>query len=84
MTESRAGATSNKQQPLSPNRGKFLKQVGYVGAGVALTDLIRQNADNCAVYATDGRFELFKSSKKFDTDEGRMQHGFPPQSEVPT
>ncbi|MBW4672089.1 MAG: aldo/keto reductase [Cyanomargarita calcarea GSE-NOS-MK-12-04C] len=29
-------------------------------------------------------FELFKSSKKFDADEGRMQHGFPPQSQMET
>jgi predicted aldo/keto reductase-like oxidoreductase len=38
--------------------------------------------DRCAQYAADGRFELFKSSKKFDADEGRIQHGFPPQSKV--
>lgn len=38
--------------------------------------------DRCAQYAADGRFELFKSSKKFDADEGRMQHGFPPQSQM--
>jgi predicted aldo/keto reductase-like oxidoreductase len=40
--------------------------------------------DRCAQYAADGRFELFKSSKKFDADEGRIQHGFPPQSQVAT
>jgi hypothetical protein len=40
--------------------------------------------DRCAVYAADGRFELFKSSMKFDADEGRIQHGFPPQAEVAT
>src|SRR5919199_2252995 len=40
--------------------------------------------DRCAQYAADGRFELFKSSKKFDADESRMQHGFPPQAEAPT
>lgn len=40
--------------------------------------------DRCAVYAADGRFELFKSSKKFDADEGRIQHGFPPQKQVET
>lgn len=26
----------------------------------------------------------FKSSMKFDADEGRIQHGFPPQAEVAT
>ena len=40
--------------------------------------------DRCAVYAADGRFELFKSSMKFDADEGRIQHGFPPQSAMET
>ncbi|MEA5540325.1 hypothetical protein VB834_14970 [Limnoraphis robusta Tam1] len=35
-------------------------------------------------YATDGRFELFKSSKKFDADVGRRQHGFPTQDQLPT
>lgn len=34
--------------------------------------------DRRAQYAADGRLELFKSSKQFDADEGRIQHGFPP------
>jgi hypothetical protein len=38
--------------------------------------------DKCAVYAADGRFELFKTSKKYDADIGRIQHGFPPHAEV--
>ncbi len=41
-------------------------------------------ADRVVQYATDGRFELFKSSKKYDADEGRMQHGFPPQTQMPS
>ena len=36
----------------------------------------------CSPYASDGRFELFKSSKKFDADVGRSQHGFPPQQQL--
>lgn len=40
--------------------------------------------ERCAQYAADGRYELFKSSKKFDADEGRKQHGFPTQQEAPT
>ena len=40
--------------------------------------------DRCAQYAADGRFELFKSSKVFDADEGRKQHGFPTLKEAPT
>jgi aryl-alcohol dehydrogenase-like predicted oxidoreductase len=34
-------------------------------------------------YATDGRFELFKSTKKYDGEVGRMQHGFPSATELP-
>ncbi|MEH2337487.1 hypothetical protein [Nostoc sp.] len=40
--------------------------------------------DRCAQYAADGHFELFKSSKQFDADEGRIKHGFPPQSQMQT
>ena len=32
----------------------------------------------CATPAADGRFELYKTSKKFDGPPGREQHGFPP------
>ena len=31
----------------------------------------------CATHAADGRFELYKTSKKFDGPPGREQHGFP-------
>jgi aryl-alcohol dehydrogenase-like predicted oxidoreductase len=34
-------------------------------------------------YAADGRYELFKTTKKYDGDLGRLQHGFPPASELP-
>lgn len=34
--------------------------------------------DRCATHAADGRFELYKTSKKFDGPPGREQHGFPP------
>ncbi|MDQ3624962.1 MAG: aldo/keto reductase [Verrucomicrobiota bacterium] len=36
----------------------------------------------CAVYAGDGRFELYKSSMQFDGPPGREQHGFPPKKEL--
>lgn len=36
----------------------------------------------CTQYAADGRFELYKTSKKYDAKEGRQQHGFPPKDEV--
>ena len=31
----------------------------------------------------DGRYELFKSSMKYDGDLGREQHNFPPATELP-
>jgi aryl-alcohol dehydrogenase-like predicted oxidoreductase len=34
-----------------------------------------------APLAADGRFELFKSSMQYDGNEGREQHGFPPQGQ---
>lgn len=36
-----------------------------------------------APLAADGHLELYKSSIRYDADEGRAQHGFPPQKEVP-
>lgn len=30
----------------------------------------------------DGRYELYKTSKRFDADEGRRQHGFPSMKEL--
>jgi aryl-alcohol dehydrogenase-like predicted oxidoreductase len=38
--------------------------------------------DRCAAQAADGRFELYKTSKKFDGPPGREQHGFPSQKEM--
>ena len=40
--------------------------------------------DRVAVYASDGRFELFKTSKEFDADVGRKMHGFPTQEQLKT
>jgi uncharacterized protein len=34
-------------------------------------------------YASDGRYELFKSTKKYDGDIGRLQHGFPDADTLP-
>ncbi len=31
----------------------------------------------------DGRFELFKSTAKYDGELGRQQHGFPGTSDLP-
>jgi hypothetical protein len=39
--------------------------------------------DRCKFDAADGRWELFKTTKKYDGDLGRQQHGFPTQEELP-
>ena len=36
----------------------------------------------CAEAAADGRFELYKTSKKFDGEPGRKQHKFPAMDEL--
>lgn len=38
--------------------------------------------NRCAKHAADGRFELYKTSKKFDGSPGRKQHGFPSLKEM--
>ena len=40
-------------------------------------------AARCADYAADGHLEMYKSTKKYDADEGRMQHGYPSLKELP-
>jgi predicted aldo/keto reductase-like oxidoreductase len=42
-----------------------------------------QLRDRAAVFAGDGRYELFKTTKKYDGDEGRKQHSFPTAEELP-
>ena len=39
--------------------------------------------DRCHFDASDGRWELFKTTKKYDGDLGRQQHGFPSAAELP-
>ena len=39
--------------------------------------------DRCRGEAADGRHELFKTTKKYDGDVGRQQHGFPTAEELP-
>ncbi|HEX5176535.1 MAG TPA: hypothetical protein VFV83_05880 [Chthoniobacteraceae bacterium] len=36
----------------------------------------------CATYAMDGRFELYKTTAKFEGTPGRAQHGFPAKEDV--
>jgi aryl-alcohol dehydrogenase-like predicted oxidoreductase len=42
-----------------------------------------QLRDRSALYAADGRYELFKTTKKYDGDVGREQHHFPTAEELP-
>lgn len=44
---------------------------------------MQQLRDRCRFHASDGRYELFKTTKKYDGDEGRAQHGFPTPTELP-
>jgi aryl-alcohol dehydrogenase-like predicted oxidoreductase len=37
----------------------------------------------CKPDAADGRYELFKTTKKYDGDEGRKAHGYPTAEELP-
>ncbi len=39
--------------------------------------------DRCRPDAADGRYELFKTTKKYDGDLGRKQHDFPTSEELP-
>ncbi|HWF07627.1 MAG TPA: aldo/keto reductase [Bryobacteraceae bacterium] len=39
--------------------------------------------DRCRAEAGDGRYELFKTTKKYDGDEGRRMHDFPTVAELP-
>jgi predicted aldo/keto reductase-like oxidoreductase len=39
--------------------------------------------DRCRTFAADGRFEKFKSTKFYDGDIGREQHGYPKAKEMP-
>jgi aryl-alcohol dehydrogenase-like predicted oxidoreductase len=44
---------------------------------------MQQVRKRCASVAADGRFEMYKTTAKFEGPEGRRQHGFPPHSELP-
>jgi aryl-alcohol dehydrogenase-like predicted oxidoreductase len=39
--------------------------------------------NRCRDEASDGRYELFKTTKKYDGDEGRKMHDFPSAAELP-
>ena len=46
-----------------------------------MAGLRQRYADNVA---SDGRFELYKTTNEFEADEGRTQHGFPGKYEKVT
>jgi len=37
----------------------------------------------CKPFAADGHLELFKTTKKYDGEVGREQHGYPPPDQLP-
>jgi aryl-alcohol dehydrogenase-like predicted oxidoreductase len=39
--------------------------------------------ERCRAFAADGRYELFKTTRKYDGAVGREQHGYPPPKELP-
>ena len=53
---------------------------GFQPMSEAEMEALRQR---CSALAADGRFELFKVSKKYDGGVGRQQHHFPPPDELP-
>jgi hypothetical protein len=44
---------------------------------------MKQLRDRNQLFATDGRFELFKTSTKYDGKIGREQHHYPTVKELP-
>jgi len=39
--------------------------------------------DRCRTHSGDGHLELFKTTKKYDGNVGREQHGYPPPEQLP-
>lgn len=53
---------------------------GFVPLSAEQLQDLRQR---CAAVAADGRYEMYKTTKQYDADEGRKQHGFPLKKDVP-
>jgi aryl-alcohol dehydrogenase-like predicted oxidoreductase len=53
---------------------------GFQPASESMLSSLR---DSAHMPASDGRYELFKSTKKYDGDLGRQQHQFPTADELP-
>jgi hypothetical protein len=61
------------QHEEQPARREFLTTLG-AGAALGLAG---------AAAAADGHLELYKSTMRYEGNEGRAQHGFPPPKELP-
>jgi hypothetical protein len=46
-------------------------------------DEMNRLRERCRSDAADGKLELFKTSTKYDGDEGREQHNYPSSKELP-
>ena len=53
---------------------------GFKPMSLAEMDSLRKR---CAASAEDGHLELYKSTMKYDGEEGREQHGYPNQEKLP-
>jgi aryl-alcohol dehydrogenase-like predicted oxidoreductase len=53
---------------------------GFQPLSASAMDALRSRSKE---YAADGRYELYKTTKKYDGDEGRKQHDFPTAAELP-
>jgi hypothetical protein len=53
---------------------------GFQPMSAADMDALRERVK---YYAGDGRYELFKTSKKYDGEVGRQQHHYPPTEKLP-
>ena len=65
----------------------FTTGIGGHAIGLAKIEAVSQEEldglrARCRTQALDGRFELYKSSKKFDGPPGREQHRFPPAEQM--
>jgi aryl-alcohol dehydrogenase-like predicted oxidoreductase len=60
------------------------QNLAIAGGFTAMTaDEMQALRTRCAPAAGDGHLELYKSTKRYDADVGREQHGYPPQKELP-
>jgi aryl-alcohol dehydrogenase-like predicted oxidoreductase len=62
-----------------------LQQNLEIAQGFTPMSLVEMQAlrERCRPFAADGHGELFKTTKLFDATEGRIQHHYPPPSELP-